>query len=136
MGNQVCSNGHRWKTRFQPASSELRCPEPGCGLPAEPTLKARSTALGGGAAEPKVLAEAHSRFSALVTEWPCFFADAVEGRPRRPDHNCWGPKDPHHLIPARFIKAHYGELPFKRTPIRLKQGDIEVEILVTKQGAE
>ncbi len=28
------------------------------------------------------------------------------------------------------------ELPFKRTPIRLKQGDIEVEIFVTKQGGE
>lgn len=29
-----------------------------------------------------------------------------------------------------------GEQPFKRTPIRFKQGDVEVEILVTKQRGE
>lgn len=111
MGKQVCSNGHQWKTRFQPVPSELRCPEDGCGLPAEPMLKARSGGPGLGTPESRPLADAHARFSGLVTEWPCFFADAVEGRRRRPGHNCWGPKDPHHLIPARFIRAHYGDLP-------------------------
>jgi hypothetical protein len=35
----------------------------------------------------------------------------VEGKRRRPGHSCWGQKDPHHLIPARIIKAHYGDLP-------------------------
>lgn len=38
--------------------------------------------------------------------------------------------------PGGFHVYIDGELPFKRTPLRLKQGDVEVEILVTKQEVE
>src|ERR1700749_1029135 len=105
MGNQVCSNGHRWKTRFTPAPSELRCPEDGCGLPAEPTLKARLGGPGLGAPEARPLADAHARFSGLVTEWPCFFKE------HRCGHSRWGDIDPHHLIPADWIKQNFRDLP-------------------------
>lgn len=112
MGKQTCRNGHDWKSRFQPSPAELRCPEPGCGLYAEPSLKAKSGGHGlQSEPESSVLAEAHGRFSTLVTEWPCFFADKVSGQRRRPGHHCWGDIDPHHLIPADFIRKYFGDLP-------------------------
>lgn len=104
MGRQVCGSGHEWRSRFQPHPSELRCPEDGCGLPAEPTLKAKSGGLGSSASESRVLADAHSRFTSLVTEWPCFFADRPQG------HTCWGDIDPHHLVPASWIKQTFRDL--------------------------
>ena len=105
MGRQVCGNGHEWKTRFQPYPSELRCPKDGCGLSAEPSLKSKGGGLGSSAPESRILSDAHTRFSLLVTEWPCFFSERREG------HGCWGPKDPHHLIPAAWIKATFRDLP-------------------------
>lgn len=103
MGRQRCGQGHEWKTKFQPYPSELRCPEDGCGLPAEPTLKAKAGL--GRAPEPRVLADAHSLFSTLVTEWPCFFSENREG------HTCWGEVDPHHLVPASWIKSTFRDIP-------------------------
>lgn len=114
MANYACRNGHAWQGKsslsagFSPA--ELRCPE--CGAGAEPKLKqssGRRNAVQAG--ESPVIAEAHARFTALVTEWPCWFTDRVEGKRRRPDHRCWGRRDPHHLIPASFIREHFGDLP-------------------------
>jgi hypothetical protein len=105
MGKQICSNGHQWQSRFHPSPSELRCPEDGCGLPAEPTLKARSGGSGLSAPESRSLADAHARFSTLVTEWPCFF------REHRRGHTCWGDIDPHHLVPASWIKQTFRDLP-------------------------
>jgi hypothetical protein len=109
MADYACSSGHTWSGKsslskgFSP--SELRCPEMGCNLPAEPKLKARGNGRGSGATEPRVLADAHTRFSSLVTEWPCFFSE------HRRNHQCWGPKDPHHLLPASWIKATFRDLP-------------------------
>lgn len=105
MAKQHCANGHQWKSAFQPRPSELRCPKDGCGLPAEPKLKARSGPGLRAEPEPRILADAHSRFSTLVTEWPCFF------RARRKGHTCWGDLDPHHLVPASWIKQTFGDLP-------------------------
>lgn len=111
MANYHCRHGHTWKGKsslskaFDPA--ELICPK--CEAPAETFNGTGQSSLR--KAESGVLAEAHARFTTLVTEWPCFFADRANGVLRRPDHSCWGRKDPHHLIPARFIKAHYGDLP-------------------------
>jgi hypothetical protein len=108
MANYACANGHTWSGKsnlskgFSP--SELRCPEMGCSLPAEPKLKQGSGGMGSSAPESRVLADAHTRFSSLVTEWPCFFAD------RRAGHGCWGPRDPHHLLPASWLKATFGDL--------------------------
>lgn len=45
----------------------------------------------------------HAHFTQAVTSWPCFFADRVDGRPRRPEHRCWGPIDPHHLVPVDYM---------------------------------
>jgi hypothetical protein len=117
MANYRCPKGHTWEGKsnlskhFTPG--ELLCPEEGCGLQNE-GLKSN----GGGsslraAPEPAVIAEAHARFSQLVTEWPCFFADKVDGKRRRPDHECWPHRhrDPHHLIPATWIREHFGDLP-------------------------
>jgi hypothetical protein len=105
MGKQVCSNGHEWKTRFQPSPRERWCPEDGCGLPAEPSLKAKHGGPSLSKPESRVLADAHTRFSILVCEWPCWFAE------RRDAHSCWGDIDPHHLVPASFIKEQFGTLP-------------------------
>lgn len=104
MGKQRCPGGHEWRTRFQAHPSELFCKE--CGEAAVPKLKARS----GGAAlsampESQILAEAHARFSQLVTDWPCW------AKENRPGHRCWGPVDPHHLIPASWIKQTFRDLP-------------------------
>jgi hypothetical protein len=105
MGKQVCPNGHEWKSRFQPSPRELFCKEDGCGLPAEPSLRSKSSGPGLRASEARVVADAHSRFSSLVTEWPCFF------RSRRKGHTCWGDIDPHHLVPADWIRQTYRDLP-------------------------
>jgi hypothetical protein len=102
MGKQVCGNGHEWKSRFQPSFAELRCPEDGCGLPAEPSLKAGRSGLS--KPEPRAIADAHTRFSSLVCEWPCWFRDHRNG------HTCWGDLDPHHLVPASWIKDTFRDL--------------------------
>ncbi len=108
MARYHCPNGHTWQGRsslspqFSPA--ELRCPT--CGAAAEPKLRqsgGRRNALQ--AAEPPVIAEAHRRFTALVTEWPCW------ARTHRPGHRCWGPVDPHHLVPAAWIRQTFSDLP-------------------------
>jgi hypothetical protein len=42
----------------------------------------------------------------------CFFADVTEaGEPRRPDHQCSGCLDPHHLIAKNWIQRHFNDLP-------------------------
>jgi hypothetical protein len=42
----------------------------------------------------------------------CFFADVTEaGEPRRPDHQCSGCLDPHHLIAKSWIQRHFNDLP-------------------------
>lgn len=114
MADYSCRNDHAWKgksslsPRFHP--SELRCPD--CGCQAEPKLKQSSGRRNGvQASESPIVAEAHARFTTLVTEWPCFLADKVAGKPRRPDHRCWGRKDPHHLVPADWIRRTFGDLP-------------------------
>jgi len=101
MGRQVCGNAHECRTKFQPHPSELRCPKDGCGLPAEPSLKAKGRGFGSSAPETRVLADAHARFSSLVIEWPCFFKENRKG------HTCWGEIDPHHLVPASWIKSTF-----------------------------
>lgn len=106
-----CRNKHDWESeRFEAEPWEKHCPD--CGSPA---LSGLSQKINGPGlrrdAESDVLAEAHARFSQLVKEWPCWFSWKIEGERRRPDHHCWGPRDPHHLIPASFIREHYGELP-------------------------
>lgn len=103
MGKHSCENGHEWKSRFQPAPSELRCPD--CGEYAQPKLKAKSTGYGLRAPESPTVAAAHERFTELVTEWPCW------AKAHRPGHICWGPVDPHHLVPASWIKSVFGSLP-------------------------
>ncbi len=105
MGRQVCPSGHEWKTRFNASPRERFCPEDGCGLPAEPTLKQRNGGAGLGAPEPRVIADAHTRFSSLVCEWPCWFSE------RRSGHTCWGDIDPHHLVPADWIRQTFRDLP-------------------------
>jgi hypothetical protein len=124
MANYRCSNGHTWKGKsslskgFNPG--ELLCPEEGCGLPNEGLKSNGSGSSSLRVVEAPVLAEAHDRFSQLVTEWPCFFTDTVNGKARRRDerdpeldHRCWPHRhrDPHHLIPASWIKEHFCDLP-------------------------
>jgi hypothetical protein len=116
MANYRCSNGHTWTGKsslskgFNPG--ELLCPKEGCGLPNE-GMKSQSGGSSLRKAEPPILAEAHTRFTQLVTEWPCFFTDSVNRELRRPGHQCWPRRhrDPHHLIPASWIKEHFGDLP-------------------------
>lgn len=104
MGWQTCPSGHRWKSRFQAHPSELFCKE--CGEAAVPTLKAKTGGTGLSAApESPILAEAHLRFTQLVTEWGCWARD------NRLGHRCWGPLDPHHLAPASWIRQTYRDLP-------------------------
>lgn len=115
MANYACRNGHTWKGKsnlshgFHPG--ELNCKE--CGERADPKLKQSASRNGVQAVESDLLAEAHERFSDLVTESPCFLADRIAGRPRRPDHRCWpaNHRDPHHLVPASWIKATFRDLP-------------------------
>lgn len=98
-----CRNGHTWKSaKFKPQPHERMCRE--CGLPAEASLKSNAGSGLQKATEPRILADAHTRFSQLVTEWPCFL------EARRPGHKCYGPRDPHHLVPASWIKETYGDL--------------------------
>lgn len=112
MASYSCRNGHAWKGKsslsrgFHPG--ELRCPECGSSF-----KQGAGRPNGVQAAESSVLAEAHERFSALVTESPCFLADRIAGQPRRPDHRCWpaGSRDPHHLVPASWVKATFRDLP-------------------------
>lgn len=108
MSTYRCPDGHTWQglstmnRRFHP--SEASCPE--CGGRAAPSLKQSSGRRNGvQATEPRVVADAHLRFSQLVTEWPCW------ARSNRPGHRCWGPIDPHHLVPATWIRQTFGDLP-------------------------
>lgn len=104
MGKQTCPSGHTWKTKFQASPRELFCRE--CGERALPSLRAKSSGPGLRAeAESPTLAEAHARFTQLVCEWPCW------ARENRPGHKCWGDIDPHHLVPASWIRQTYGTLP-------------------------
>lgn len=115
MANYSCRNGHTWEGKsnlscnFHPG--ELRCPE--CGEGAEPKMKQSAGRNGVQAAESRILTDAHTRFTCLVSESPCFLADRIAGKPRRPGHRCWpaGMRDPHHLVPANWIRATFGELP-------------------------
>lgn len=107
MANYNCRNDHAWKGKsslspgFHP--SETRCPE--CGEAAEPKMKQGGGRNGIQAVESPEIAEAHTRFSQLVTEWPCW------AKTHRPGHRCWGPVDPHHLVPASWIRHTFSDLP-------------------------
>jgi hypothetical protein len=107
----TCPAGHNWKSqRFQPQPWESICPE--CQLPALPSLKAKQARPGLSAVESPQERELHAHFTQAVTAWPCFFSDRVDNRKRRPDHKCWGPIDPHHLVPVEYMKRQLG-LPFE-----------------------
>ncbi len=107
MANYSCREGHTWQGKsslsrgFHP--SEMRCPD--CGCPSEPKLKQTSGRNAVQATESPAVAEAHTRFSDLVTEWPCW------AKTNRRGHRCWGPVDPHHLVPASFIRRTFADLP-------------------------
>lgn len=103
MGWQSCPSGHRWRTCFQPSPRELFCKE--CGEGAVPALKAASNRRNAlQVAEAPVVADAHLRFTQLVTEWPCWAKENRRG------HICWGDIDPHHLVPAGFIRSAFSDL--------------------------
>ncbi len=101
MAHYACRNGHAWEGKSSLSrkfhSSELRCPE--CGSQNEPGMKSRARS------ESPAVAEAHTRFSELVTEWPCW------AKSHRSGHRCWGPVDPHHLVPAEWIRRTFADLP-------------------------
>lgn len=115
-----CANGchdgegvEPFKTEsFERQPHETNCPECGGRLLTgmERNARKRSGSSLRAKAETPAIAEAHARFSQLVTEWPCFFSDKVDGKRRRPDHKCWGPTDPHHAVPASWIREHYRDL--------------------------
>jgi hypothetical protein len=110
VGWQECPTGHRWRSKFQPSPRELFCKD--CGECAFPSLLAKSTGPGLKAIpETQAEREIHGRFSDLVTEWGCFFADRIDGRKRRPNHLCWGDIDPHHIVPVDYMEKQLG-LPF------------------------
>jgi len=48
--------------------------------------------------------DAHDRFRAVVTRQPCLFSTT------RPGHECSGPLDPHHVVPAQYLKNHFSTL--------------------------
>jgi hypothetical protein len=109
-GHIVIVKPRKGTTRY--AHEDLICPEHHVPLMTGMQLNARKS-RGGGLGrkqESDALAEAHLRFTTLVREWPCWFKDRVGGRRRRPDHECWGRKDPHHLVPAQFIKDVFKDL--------------------------
>jgi hypothetical protein len=110
MAHYACRHGHEWtglsnlSRKFHPG--ELDCPE--CGLRAEPKLKQSTDRRNGlQAVEHPAVAEAHDRFTRLVTEWECWAID------HRPGHRCWprGQRDPHHLVPADWIRRTFADLP-------------------------
>lgn len=53
--------------------------------------------------------EAHAHFRKVVLEWGrekgCWVARF------RPEHRCWGPMDPHHLVKAEWIRKTFADLP-------------------------
>jgi hypothetical protein len=110
-----CENGCHppFKTeRFERQPHETNCPE--CGGRLLTGMERNAKKRGGSSLraepEPPVIAEAHTTFSQLVTEWPCFLKDTIDGKRRRPDHECWGPVDPHHAVPASWIRGNYSDL--------------------------
>jgi hypothetical protein len=109
MANYRCPNGHEWKApgllspRFDPAV--LQCPE--CPARAE-TFANRKSGRSAGTSTSPLERDLHKRFTELVTEWPCFFSDKVDGQPRRPGHECWGRLDPHHLVPVDHMVKQLG----------------------------
>lgn len=110
MARYHCRNDHEWTGKSSLSKSftpgELTCPE--CGERAEPKLQQSSDRRNAvQAVEAPVVAEAHRRFTALVCEWPCW---AIA---HRPGHRCWPPGhvDPHHLIPADWIRRTFADLP-------------------------
>lgn len=114
MANYACRNGHKWKGRsslsrgFSPA--ETFCPQPDCGLAAEPKMKHGS----GFKAESESSArrEARDRFNAAVLAYRCFYSAyrSPTGRPRRAGHVCAYPFDAHHIVEKSFIESNYGDL--------------------------
>lgn len=115
MANYACRNGHTWKGRsslsrdFTP--SELECPQPECGLRAEPKLKQGS----GFKAENETSARQRARehFNAVVLSHRCFYSAyrSPTGKPRREGHVCEPPYDAHHLVEKRFLETNYSDLP-------------------------
>lgn len=103
-----CANGCTppYKTRsFQRDPDEVICPNPGCGgrleTGMERNAKAKVRSRSGGLHD--VSSAAH--FSNIVRSWPCWAAKNRQG------HSCWGRVDPHHLVPADWIRTTYGDLP-------------------------
>lgn len=114
MANYACRNGHAWTGRsslskkFSPA--ELRCPEPECGLQAEPKLKQGSGFRADN--ETSARREARDAFNAAVLHHGCFYSAyrSPTGKPRRVDHVCTYPIDAHHMVEKQWIEANYADL--------------------------
>lgn len=100
-----CPEGHEVKVRsMSRRAGELICPthRKPLVLPSSKTLGKRRSA-----AEQRAAA----RFESEVCSEPCFFSDKLpDGSPRREDHVCGYPLDPHHLIPKSWIEL-YIDLP-------------------------
>jgi hypothetical protein len=115
MANYRCRNGHTWlgRSKLSPdfSSRELFCPQPDCGLPAEPKLK-----QGGGFKadnESTARQEARQHFNAVVLAHGCFYSayKSPTGKPRRQGHICEPPYDAHHIVEKNFIETNYADLP-------------------------
>jgi|GEM_PF-1872546 len=117
MANYACRNGHTWKGRsnlspgFHPR--ELLCPQPNCGLRAEPKLK-----QGGGFKadnESAARRAARQHFNDVVLKHGCFYSTyrpvgPPAEKPRREGHVCEPPYDAHHIVEKRFIETNYSDL--------------------------
>src|ERR1041384_1232567 len=116
MANYACANGHTWQgrsslsRRFSPA--ELHCPEPDCGLRAEPKLKQGSGFKADRESSARRDAREHFNRSVLNRRG-CFYSaySSPMGKPRRKGHVCVYPMDAHHLCEKSWIEENFADLP-------------------------
>ena len=115
MANYACAKGHTWTGRsslsrkFNPV--ELQCPQPDCGLRADPKMK-----QGGGFKadnESAARKAARQHFNAAVLRHGCFYSAyrSPTGKPRREGHVCDYPIDAHHMVEKSWIESNFADLP-------------------------
>lgn len=106
MATLWCPDGeHTQKVAFKPSAGERFCPEHRCALRPIEKQKAAPKQRWEDSGLQRLEDLARVNFGRIVTGKRCFLSDVdPDGTPRRPDHICTFPLDPHHLVEVQWMR--------------------------------